>query len=308
MKIQKLSYLLFGWLCEKIEMPGFEKALKKSRLFIPFPVYLSMTCLTEVTAAAAAGILAAVFWLLLPDPVTFGAVTIGAGTAGTVTAAGQTFQIPEAIVLLIPAAVLTAAVLIAAALLPYLYAYDKKLKIERQLPFAVNYMSAMAVAGISAETIFCKTGEKKMIPIYGELSKEFAVFAVHTTYLGKDDTSALDVLSKETPSPLFAEFIAGARNTIVSGGDFQKYMTAKKYEYQSLVKQKREKQLQFLDLLSEIYITAYLAAPVFFIIMMFATMSFSGVKTGQMSFLAYQVVPFLGVFFLLIADISDEYG
>jgi len=293
MKIQKLSYRLFGWLCEKIEMPDFERTLKKSRLFIPLSVYLSVVCLTAATAAAAACVLAAALWQLMPDPV---------------TAVSLRLQMPETAVLLIPAAALTATVFIAAALLPYLYAHDKKLKIERQLPFAVNYMSAMAVAGIPAETIFCKTGEKKMIPIYGELSKEFAVFAIHTNYLGKDDTSALTILAKETPSPLFSEFITGARNTIVSGGDFQKYMTAKKYEYQSLVKQKKEKQLQFLDLLSEIYITAYLAAPVFFIIMLFATMSFSGIKTAQMSFLAYQVVPLLGVVFLLIADISDEYG
>jgi len=293
MKIQKLSYCLFGRLCEKIEMPDFEKTLKKSRLFIPLSVYLSVTCLAATAAVAASCILAAVFWQLLPD---------------FVTAVSLRLQMPEAAVLLIPSAALTAAVFIAAFLLPYLYAYDKKLKIERQLPFAVNYMSAMAVAGIPAETIFCKTGEKKMRQIYGELSKEFAVFAIHTNYLGKENTSALTILAKETPSPLFAEFITGAKNTIVSGGDFQKYMTAKKYEYQSLVKQKKEKQLQFLDLLSEIYITVYLAAPVFFIIMLFATMSFSGIKTAQMSFLTYQVVPFLGIFFLLIADISDEYG
>jgi len=293
MKIQKLSYRLFGRLCDKIEMPGFEKALKKSRLFIPFSIYLSVTCLTATAAAAAACIFATAFWQLFPDPV---------------ISVSLMFQIPAVVVLLIPAAALTAAVLIAAFLLPYLYAYDKKLKIERQLPFAVNYMSAMAVAGIPADTIFCKTGEKKMVSIYGELSKEFAVFAIHTNYLGKDNLSALTILAKETPSPLFSEFITGAKNTIVSGGDFQKYMTAKKYEYQSLIKQKNEKQLQFLDLLSEIYITAYLAAPVFFIIMLFATMSFSGMKTAQMSFLTYQVVPFLGIFFLLIADISDEYG
>lgn len=293
MKIQKFSYRLFGRICEKIEMPGFEKVLKKSRLFIPFSVYLSMTCLFASVAIAVSGILAAAFWSLMPD---------------LAIAAGQMLQLPVAVALLVPMAALPAAVIVAAVLLPDMYAYDRKLKIERQLPFAVNYMSAMAVAGIPAETIFCKMGEKKMTPIYGELSKEFAVFSIHSNYFGKDNPSVLSVLSEETPSPLFSEFIAGARNTIVSGGDFQKYITAKKYEYQSFVKQKREKHLQNLDLLSEIYITVFLAAPVFFVIMLFATMPFSGSKTEQMSFLAYQVVPFLGIVFLLIADISDEYG
>lgn len=105
---------------------------------------------------------------------------------------------------------------------------------------------------------------------------------------------------------MFAGFIVSSRNTMISGGSFQKFIVSKKHEYQSLALQRKEKYFQTLEMLSEIYITVFLAMPLFFMILFYTMAPLSGPQTGQMTALAYQLVPFLGFFFLLILEIINE--
>ena len=287
--IQRTSYRLFGKFCDKIKGRRFEKKLKQSRLFVPFPMYtslflfsifligmagflsISLLCILYLTEKIEKQIaMHSIFWVVV--------VILG----------------------------VTGVILMIFLSLPYLLAYDKRIKIEQQLPFAVNYMSAMAVAGVRSEVIFKTMAGKKLTSVYGELSKELSIFEVQTDFFGKDQSSALHILSIQTPSPLFSDFLRGAKNTFISGGSFQSFILSKKQEYQSLAIQRKEKYFQTLELLSEIYITSFLAAPLFMMILLFTTMTFSGPKSEQMKVLTYQIVPFLGIFFLLILEIINE--
>lgn len=292
MRLEKIACRLFGRFFEKAKIPFFEKKLRQSRLFLPLFVYLSVTCLTAVAVSAAALTVAAVSV----------AFTDAAFTA--FNALPQT-PAPPTIPIMIAAATVFfgLTVWILAFLLPPLRAYDRRLKIEKQLPFAVNYMAAMAAAGIPAEKILRRTGEKEAAAVYGTLSEELALISMETDVFGKDAPSALHRLSGETSSPMLADFLRGTRNAMISGGDFSEYLAVKKYDYQNRAVQRKEKHFQTLDLLSEIYVTVFLAAPLFLMIMLLTMTPFSGIKTAQMIFLTYQAVPCLGIIFWLTAEI-----
>ena len=289
-RICRISYRFFGKAADKIRILGLNRNLKKSRMYISEPVYLSLLifsifCITVTLLFAEI----LVFALKKSEIIE---------TEPTTIAIGICFV----------AFVLIAVLMILFLLIPYLKAYDKKIKIEQQLPFATNYMAAMAAAGVRTEIIFQSFSEtgKMTEKVYDELSAEVKTIEIQTNYFGKDYPSALQILSEETASPLFSDFINGVRNTFISGGSFQKYIISKKHEYQSLAAGRKEKYFQTLEMLSEIYIIVFLSMPIFFMILFYTMMPLSGPETEKMNLLTYQIVPFLGVLFLLILEIINE--
>ncbi|MDR0768147.1 MAG: type II secretion system F family protein [Methanosarcinales archaeon] len=215
------------------------------------------------------------------------------------------FQISAAFVFLAAAFIfiLTALVFY---FLPYFKAYDRRIKIEQQLPFAVNYMAAMAIAGVSIENIFKSMSQRRIHSVYPELSDEMKTIEIQTDYFGKDYPSALQKTADVSPSPMLSDFIIRSKNAMISGGSFQKFIVSKKHEYQSLAVRRKESYFQTLDMLSEIYITVFLAMPLFFMILFYTMTPLSGPQTDQMSALAYKIVPFLGCFFLLVLEVMNE--
>lgn len=287
--ILKISYRFFGKICEKIKTPFLEKNLKKSRIGIPRTAYLSiLTFIVFITAAA--GFSIEILMFILKE-------------IGRIE--GEKFP---AVVVLTSFIIVFLMILSFGFLylVPYLKTYDRKIKIEQQLPFATNYMAAMAVAGVRTEMIFESLAQKKMKTIYKELSEEAKTLEIQVGLFGKDYPAAFQILAEETASPMFSDFAGGVRNTLVSGGSFQKYILSKRNEYKSLAVRRKEKYFQTLDMISEIYMIAFLAAPLFFMILLCAIMPLSGSKTNQMIFLTYRLVPFLGIFFLLTLEIINE--
>ena len=287
--IQRIAYRFFGKFCEKIKLPDFERKLRQSRLFIPFSMYLSLFFFGIFLTGSLCLFLLSFFYLLYIMEI----VEKSLLSAAVIAAAGFFIGVVCLISILF-------------RLLPELRAYDRKIKIEKQLLFAVNYMSAMAAAGVRVEIIFNTMASDQFIQIYGALSEEFSLFVIQTNFFGLDYPSALALLVQDSPSPLFSNFLAGAKNTFLSGSRFQNYIVSKKHEYQSLAARRKDKYFQTLELLSEMYITSFLAAPLFMTILLFSMTPFSGSKIEQMKLLAYQAVPFLGIFFLLILEIINE--
>jgi len=272
---------------DKIHIPPLEKKYRECRFPVPFQTYISIHLFFVLTVLAFFLFFETLFLLLFilnrNEKIVFGTKII--------------FIVTLLLLLLI---------LLLFFLYPYFYAQNRKIKIENQLPFAVNYIYAMAVAGVSFEDI-CETfSGLKTKNVYDAVSEEFSEGMRQNRFLGKNTQDTLMFLIETTPSPSLKNYLSGAKNTLLSGGSFQKYTEIKKREYQNAYQREKEKQMQSLDLLSEVYITAFLAAPIFFIILLYATVPFSGLKTSEAELITYSVVPFLGAVFLLISDISDH--
>ncbi|MDV0447137.1 hypothetical protein MsAg5_10120 [Methanosarcinaceae archaeon Ag5] len=270
----------------------FEKKITAARLFIPASV-----CMSIVLFISAILSIGCVFWEFL---LLMAFYFQGDGFEEPLFLLSVPFFIFAGVELLI---------LISAVLLPILIAADKKHKIEQELPFAVNYMSAMAAAGVMPASVFETFAESNIKSVYGAVAAEFLILESRMDFFGEDLPSALLYVSQTTSSPLLSDFLTGSKNTIVSGSDFQSFIFSKKQEYESLFRRQKDQFFQTLDLTSEMYMTVFLAAPVFFIVLLFTIAPLSGPKTDEMEMLVYQAVPFLGLFFLLFADIIDQkYG
>ena len=93
-------------------------------------------------------------------------------------------------------------------------------RIDLNLPYAINYVSAMSSAGVTPTEIFHSLSKQE---IYGEIQKEAACIYKDVSILGKDILSAIRDAVKRTPSEKFGEFLQGLIVTVTSGGSLKTY-------------------------------------------------------------------------------------
>jgi len=85
------------------------------------------------------------------------------------------------------------------------------------LPYAINFISSMAVAGISPAEIFQTLS---VVSVYGEVQTEAKKIAKEITVMRTDNITALRHAIEVTPSRKFKTFLQGIIGTIQSGRDF----------------------------------------------------------------------------------------
>ncbi|HVL49054.1 MAG TPA: type II secretion system F family protein [Candidatus Thermoplasmatota archaeon] len=160
--------------------------------------------------------------------------------------------------------------------------------IDMRLPYALNYIAAMASAGVNMDVVFKSLAEQK---IYGEVAKESEWIYRDMAYFGRDAVTAMKRAIRRTPSDKFAEFLQGAITTLTSGGDLQHYFTSKAQRY---MWENRQDQKQFVDmmgLMAETYVTACVAGPLFLIVMMAIMGMIGGQGPAQLYLVIYLLLP-----------------
>jgi len=150
-------------------------------------------------------------------------------------------------------------------------------KIDRTMPYAVNYMAAMASADVSPAEIFRGLATQD---IYGEIQKEAEKIARDIDLLGMDLMSVLKRAIVRSPSDKWAEFLQGTITTSSSGGSLKKYFDVKAEEYMRDARLLLQQDLQSLGVMAESFVTVVVAAPLFLIIIM-AVMAMLGDKAGE---------------------------
>jgi len=117
------------------------------------------------------------------------------------------------------------AIPIGAGLLIYFYPYSEAknlgAKMDVELPFVTIHMSAIASSNLEPVSIFkiiLKSGDYKYIGI--EFKKLMNLINFH----GEDITSALEKISRSTPSVKLSELLGGLVFTIRSGGNLHDYL------------------------------------------------------------------------------------
>jgi len=191
-------------------------------------------------------------------------------------------------------------------MIPESKASSRKKDIEAKLPYALNFIAAMATAGITPVEIFKSLAEQ---PVYGEVHKEAAWIYRDIAIFNIDIITALRNAANRTPSIRFQEFIQGAITTITSGGDLKRYYLAKAEEYMRENRRLQKEFLETLGVLAESYVTVVVAAPLFLIIM-FSVMALVGGSSSTgliMYLLAFVMLPIANLgFALVIQSMSPE--
>jgi len=181
------------------------------------------------------------------------------------------------LVLIIPAPLLLASMAyIVTMMIPESRSNSRKKDINNKLPYALNFLAAMASAGVTPAVAFKSLAEQ---PIYGEVQKEAAWIYRDISIFNIDIITALRNAANRTPSIKFQEFLQGAITTVTSGGDMKHYFFTKAEEYMRENRRLQKEFLETLGVLAESYVTVVVAAPLFMIVMV-SVMSM--VSTGSM--------------------------
>ena len=194
----------------------------------------------------------------------------------------------------------------------YLYYPSYRLKsrgrnIDLFLPYAINFISSMAVAGISPSEIF-ETLAK--VSVYGEVQVEAKKITKEIKVMGMDNITALKHAIEISPSKKFKNFLQGIIGTIQSGSSLHDYLTnvASKYMEDDLSDRKRD--LDLLAVIAEVLVLAVIAFPILLVIILTVMGFFGGSMDVSLIILllfSFLILPVIYImFYILIKSTSIE--
>ncbi len=152
--------------------------------------------------------------------------------------------------------------------------------IDKNLPYAVNYMAAMASAEVSPTLIFRGLSRQD---IYGQIQQEAKMIARDIDMFGKDIIKVLHRAMNRSPSLKFQDFLQGIITTSSSGGSLKSYFMAKGDQFMRENRVEQMGTLETLGVMAESFVTVVVAAPLFLLIMMSVMAMLGG--AGGTSFL-----------------------
>lgn len=167
--------------------------------------------------------------------------------------------------------------------------------INLRLPYATNYIAAMASAGVIPAEIFKSLAKQA---IYGEVAREAAMIYKDLEVHGKDIVTALRRAIDRCPSIKFQEMLQGAITTITSGGDLTGYFRQKaaRYQWENRVEQKTF--IETMGLMAETYVTAAVAGPLFLIVMVAIIVLMGSGEMTQLQLIIYLLLPVINLGFM----------
>jgi flagellar protein FlaJ len=138
---------------------------------------------------------------------------------------------------------------------------------------------------------------------YGEVSKEIDVIVRDMDYFGNDLRTALQNICEVSPSSNFRDLMHNLLTVIDSGGDIPTYFRDKSEQYLNKAKVDQKGFLETLGLVAESYVTAFVAGPLFMIILG-VMMSVMGSGSEMMIYaIIYAVIPIGSIIFVVMVNI-----
>ena len=177
----------------------------------------------------------------------------------------------------------------------------RKVKIDTQLPSTVTYMYALSKGETNIIEVIRSIAE--LSNVYGEISHEFAIVLRDTELLGVDFMTALRNAQMSTPSPSFSQFIGNLITLIDNGGDITEFMEIQIDSYRRKTKSEHSLFLDMLGMIAESYVTGFVAAPLFILIVAVTLGAMKGSMTWLLMSMTYVIIPFSSIAFIFLIDL-----
>lgn len=206
----------------------------------------------------------ALTWLHTLLALSFGYVLVALSLVAMRSGAGLP-SVPVLGVLLVAPVLAASCVYVAQSVYPDYRAGERRRQIDKDLPYAVNYIAAMASAGVVPALLLRDLARERT---YGEVAREAAWMVRDIDLLGADLLTAISRAIQRSPSRRFQEFLQGAKTTILSGGDLKSYFSAKAEQYMAENRRIQREFLEGLGVLAESYVTVVIAGPLFMLVML----------------------------------------
>jgi len=168
-------------------------------------------------------------------------------------------------------------------------AVNKRAKnIDVQLPYAVNFLAAMASTNSTPEKIFRSLSTQKHI--YGEICDDANWIYRDTRILGIDIIKTFKNGIKRSPSKKLAEFLQGIINALTSGRPLQGYLHEVANKFMQENRREQDKFIETLAFLAESYVVVGVAFPIFFMVILVIMYWVSGAGMSVTDEMLYAVV------------------
>jgi len=188
--------------------------------------------------------------------------------------------------------------------LPKSRAKARKKIIDINLAYAINFISAMASAGITPTEIFKSLSKQD---IYGAIKEEAAWIYRDISLLGLDVITAIKANIARTPSQKFKEFLQGMVVTVTSGGSLKTYFMHKADQYLWENRNAQKQLMETLGIMAESYVTAAVAGVLLLLIVIPLMMIISGQWNSIFLYvLILVVVPLIHIGFAVVIRILSQ--
>ena len=171
---------------------------------------------------------------------------------------------------------------------PVIIARGRKTRIDLELPYAVSYMQALSITMSPFEVIRRIYEEKAM---FGEVSSEFGQIVRDVEMFGDDLITAMRNLQQTTPSPLMRDFLNDLCIVFESGGDITAYLSSKTSYFHEQARRELDLVLKTIEIMAEVYVSAFVAGPIALIIMIVAQGMTSQATMAWLLPLMYLLIP-----------------
>ena len=178
-------------------------------------------------------------------------------------------------------------------------------KIDQELPFAVIHMSAISGSGIEPSEIFKIIGLSKEYPY---LRREIRKVLNQINLYGYDLVTALNNVSKSTPSAKLAELFSGLTTTINSGGSLSEFFDKRAETLLVSYRLEREKYTKIAETFMDIYISVVIAAPMILmllLVMIQVSKISIGFTSGEMTAIMVIIVALINMAFLAVLKLKQ---
>ena len=266
---ETFSRVLFGWLGRLLtkDSVGLKNQLVKARIPLLPEDYVATSIMQIITAfLVGLGITLGLLLFLIPDVIE--TLPKAGGAEGETLEVSRTVELIIAVFLCL---IIPLMIALVQWLAPALQESSRASNMDRQLPFAASYVSAMAAANATPTQTFKSLARNE--DIYGEISVDSAWIYHSMEFMGRDLVTTLKEAVERTPSERFAEFIQGIIGTVTSGGNLKLYFLNRSEYYAQQNRVHVKDVLQQMALFSEAYVVVAVALPIFAMIIAVITLS-----------------------------------
>lgn len=303
-KLKTVPFVLLGkrMKARRDEFRDLRMAMRQARIPMSYEMYLS----NAVFYSAIAGLVGALLGLIaayvvvslvkLPERLT--RLTFSPNTAWLI----QYRDIAVAILIVVFLTLLLGGITYTLfRAYPGFRAGERKGSIDKNLPYAVTFMYALSRGGMNVIEILRSLS--RCTDTYGEVAREVDVIVRDMDYFGNDLRTALHSICEITPSENFRDLMYNLLTIIDSGGNISTYFRDKSEQYLNRAKVEQKGFLETLGLIAESYVTAFVAGPLF-IIILGVMMSVMGSGSQMMIYaIVYAVIPIGSMMFVVMVDI-----
>ncbi len=303
LKLKRLPFVLLG---EKMKsrMEKFHDlrmAMRQARIPMSYEMYLSNAMFYSVITGLAGAFLGLIIAYIvvsvvgLPDRLTH--MTFSPSTAWLLKYRNISITIFITIFL---TALFGGITYVLFLVYPSFQAGERKGSIDKNLPYAVTFMYALSRGGMNVIEILRSLS--RCTDTYEETAREVDVILRDMDYFGNDLKTALHNVCDITPSEKFRDLMYNLLTVIESGGSIPAYFRDKSEQYLNRAKVEQKGFLETLGLIAESYVTAFVAGPLF-IIILGVMMSVMGSGSNVMIYaIIYAVIPIGSMMFVVMVN------